>query len=168
MKRRIFTPEFFAISLRSAGIVVLCSIAGLIIGLIVAYRATEVSLSHYAQHLIQYAETFTEEIQSTLDAVNASPYPFCSDEDIARLRTIIYHGHLVKDIGRVRNNILYCTSMSGRLSTPIVKDKPDFISISGKMVWLNRQLSFAAGMYGDITQSGEADFVASQIGRAHV
>ena len=160
--RRIFTMDFFAISIRSAGIVVLCSIIGLIIGCIVAYRSTEVRLSRYDRHLIQYAETFTEEIQTTLDAVNASPFPFCSDEDIARLRTIVYHGHLVKDIGRVRNNMIYCTSMSGRYEQPFVQDQPDFVSQTGKLVWLNRPLHIAPGMLGDITQSGEADFVASR------
>jgi sensor c-di-GMP phosphodiesterase-like protein len=162
MSRNVFTRDFAAISLRSAGIVILCSIIGLVIGCAVASRSTEVRLARYSRHLIAYAETFNAEIQSTLDKVNASPFPFCSDEDIARLRTIVYHGRLVKDIGRVHNNTVYCTSMAGRIANPFIKTPPDFISQSGKLVWLNRPLVIAPGMFGDITQSGEADFVASR------
>jgi hypothetical protein len=71
--------------LRMAGVVLLCAITGSAIGVAVAFRATEVKITRYANRLLQYAETFTNEINTTLDAVNASPYPFCSDEDIARL-----------------------------------------------------------------------------------
>jgi sensor c-di-GMP phosphodiesterase-like protein len=154
--------------LRAVGMAVLCSAAGLAIGLGAAYRATEVKLARYANHMLQYADTFTNEINTTLDAVNASPFPFCSDEDIARLRTIIFHGHLVKDIGRVRDGKIYCTSIRGRFETPIQKDRPDIVTRSGRSIWLNRNLVSAPGMMGDITQSGEADFVAARDAFGHL
>jgi len=154
--------------LRLTGLVLLCAFAGLAIGVAVAFRATQVKVSHYANRLIQYAETFTNEINTTLDEVNASPYAFCSDEDIARLRTLVFHGHLVKDIGRVRNGAIYCNSMNGRFAQPVVKDKPDIVTRSGRSVWLNRPLLSAPGMSGDVTQSGEADFVAAQGAFGHL
>jgi len=148
--------------LRSVGVVLLCALLGLAIGLGAAYQTTEGRLTHYSQRLIRYAETYNAEINSTLDAVNTSPYPFCSDDDIARLRMLVFHGHLVKDIGRVRNGYIYCTSMRGRFEAPIKKDKPDLVTRSGRSIWLNRPLVSAPGMFGDITQSGEADFVAAR------
>jgi sensor c-di-GMP phosphodiesterase-like protein len=154
--------------LRMAGLVVLCAFAGLTIGIGVACRATEMRVARYTNRLLRYAETFTNEINTTLDAVNASPYAFCSDEDIARLRTLVFQGHLVKDIGRVRNGIVYCTSMNGRFAQPVVKDKPDIVTRSGRSVWLNRPLLSAPGMSGDITQSGEADFVAARYAFGHL
>jgi sensor c-di-GMP phosphodiesterase-like protein len=154
--------------LSTAAIVLICALAGLAIGAVVAYRTTELKLSHYASSLVQYSEAFTYEINSTLDAVNASPYPFCSDEDIARLRTLVFRGHLTKDIGRVRDGKLYCTSIYGRLAVPVVKSKPDIVTPSGRKIWLHVPVISAPGMFGDITQSGEADFVAATDAFGHL
>jgi sensor c-di-GMP phosphodiesterase-like protein len=154
--------------LRMTAVALACALAGLVIGLGVAFHATSSRLDRYAAHLLQYAEAFNTEINSTLDAVNASPFPFCSDEDIARLRTLIFHGHLVRVIGRVRNGRLYCTSMTGLLEHPLLLTKPDIVTPSGRSIWLHVPLTSVPGMYGDVTQSGEANFVASVDTFAHL
>jgi sensor c-di-GMP phosphodiesterase-like protein len=144
------------------GIVILCAAMGLAIGVAVACRTTHLKVTRYAHHLLGYAEAFSDEINSTLEEVNASPYPFCSDQDITMLRGLVFRGHLVKEIGRVRNNMLYCTSMNGRFDEPKPTAKPDIVMRSGKTVRLNSPLISAPGVRGDITQSGEADFVAAR------
>jgi sensor c-di-GMP phosphodiesterase-like protein len=149
-------------ALRGIAIVLLCAITGLAIGVMVAFNATERKLDRYATYLLNYAETYNNEILSTLDEVNASPFPFCSDQDIARLRTLVFHGHLVKEIGRVRNNMLYCSSVNGRFDQPVPETKPDIVLRTGRTIWLHAPLITVPGMYGDITQSGEANFVAAQ------
>jgi len=150
------------------GTALLCAFAGLAIGLSVALRSTEHRLIRYDNRLLQYAEGFNTEINTTLDAVNASPFPFCSDEDIARLRTLVFHGHLVKDIGRVRDDKLYCTSVDGRLPHPVQQRKPDIITPSGRKISLNVPLVSAPGLLGDITQNGEANFVAAHDAFGHL
>ena len=154
--------------LRIAGISLACAVAGLAIGLIVAFMVTEKKLDRYAMSMVRYADGYSNEIVSTLDEVNASPYPFCSDEDIARLRNLVFHGHLVKEIGRVRDNMLYCTSINGRFDHPIPETKPDISLPSGRAIWLHSPLITVPGMYGDITQSGEATFVAAQNAFGHL
>ncbi len=151
-----------------AGVVLLCSCVGLAIGIGAAARLTEVRMDRFARHLLQFADGFTDEINSTLDEVNASPYPLCSDEDIARLRRIVFHRRLVKDIGRLREDVLYCTSMTGRLDHPVSQPAPDIITLSGRRVRLNVPLVSAPGMTGDVTQSGNADFVAARDTFAHL
>jgi sensor c-di-GMP phosphodiesterase-like protein len=158
----LFIRRYAVAVLHVAGIILLCSLIGLAIGVGVALKSTDAKLDRYAQGLIQYAEAYNSEINSTLDEVNNSPYPFCSDEDISRLRDLVFHGHLVKEIGRVRDNLLYCTSVYGRLEHPIPETKPSIVMRSGRAVWLNSPLITVPGMYGDITQSGEADFIAAQ------
>jgi sensor c-di-GMP phosphodiesterase-like protein len=155
-------------ALRGVGIVLLCAVAGLAIGLTVALKATERKLDRYARELVRYADAYSDEIVTTLDKVNASPFPFCSDEDIARLRTLVFHGHLVKEIGRVRNNLLYCSSVNGRFDQPIPERKPDLVLRSGRAIWLHIPLVSVPGMYGDITQTGEATFVAAQDAFGHL
>ena len=150
------------------GIVLLCAFAGLAVGATVAFKVTEKKLDRYARSLVRYADAYSDEIISTLDEVNASPFPFCSDEDIARLRTLVFHGHLVKEIGRARNDMLYCSSITGRFDHPLPEDKPDIVLHSGRKIWLHSPLITVPGMYGDITQSGEATFVAAQNAFGHL
>jgi sensor c-di-GMP phosphodiesterase-like protein len=159
---KISARVYASFALRGVGIVLLCAVAGLAIGLMVALKTTERKLDRYAKELVRYADAYSDEIITTLDAVNASPYPFCSDEDISRLRTLVFHGHLVKEIGRVQNNLLYCSSVTGRFDHPIPERKPDLVLHSGRAIWLHMPLVTVPGMYGDITQSGEATFVAAQ------
>ncbi|WP_263359141.1 EAL domain-containing protein [Acidicapsa ligni] len=154
--------------LHTVGVTLLCAAIGLVIGSVVAFKVTEVRLARYATHLIAHAEAFMNEINTTLDSVNASPYPFCSDEDISRLRTLVFNGHLVKDIGRVRDGYIYCTSMRGRISPPIKKSKPAIVTPSGRSIWLNTPILGTSGMTADITESGEADFVASREAFEHL
>lgn len=150
------------VALRGLAILMACTLTGLLAGGVIAFKSTEMKLDHYARQLIAYAEAYNREITATLDRVNASPYPFCSDQDIDRLRELVYRGHVVKDIGRVHNSMLYCTSVNGRLDHPVEETPADLVTPSGKSIWLNAPLFSVPGMRGDITQYGEAEFVAVQ------
>jgi sensor c-di-GMP phosphodiesterase-like protein len=151
-----------SVALRGVAVLGACALTGLLVGAGIALKSTELKLDHYAKQLIAYAEAYNSEITSTLDKVNASPYPFCSDQDIDRLRELVYRGHIVKEIGRVRNNMLYCTSVNGRLEHPVEETPADLVTPSGRSIWLDTPLFSVPGMRGDITQYGEADFVAAQ------
>lgn len=111
------------VALRSIAELAACTLAGLLVGFVAAFESTEMKLDHYARQLIAYAEAYNSEITATLDQVNASPYPFCSDQDVNRLRDLVYHGHVVKEIGRVRDSTVYCSSVKGRLDHP-QKNRP--------------------------------------------
>lgn len=150
------------VAMRGLAVFTACALAGLLVGVVIAGKSTELKLDHYAKQLIAYAEAYNSEITATLDKVNASPYPFCSDQDIDRLRELVYRGHIVKEIGRVRNNMLYCTSVNGRLDHPVQETPADLVTPSGRSIWLDAPLFTVPGMRGDITQYGEADFVAAQ------
>jgi sensor c-di-GMP phosphodiesterase-like protein len=148
------------VALQGLAVLTACALAGLLVGAVVAFRSTDLKLDHYARQLIAYAEAYNTEITATLDQVNASPYPFCSDQDIERLRELVYRGHVVKEIGRVRDNMVYCSSVNGRLDRPVKETPADLVTPSGKSIWLNTPLFSIPGMRGDITQYGEAQFVA--------
>ena len=154
--------KYAAPALRLVGIALLCAIAGLAIGVGTAAKITERRLVHYARSLLNYADAYTAEIDSTLSKVNASPYPFCSDEDVAFLRRLVFEGHLVKAIGRLRGDDLYCTSVKGRLEEPVARIDPTIVLPSGRRVWINSPLVTIPGTYADITRWGDANFVAEQ------
>jgi sensor c-di-GMP phosphodiesterase-like protein len=168
IRMKFISKESARMTAEILAVILACSAAGLAIGIAVAFRATQLKVTHYTQRLIDYADDYTREVSDTLDEVNASPFPFCSDEDIGRLRKIVFHGHLVKDIDRIRDGMVYCSSISGRLATPFKRDKPNFVARSGRAVWLNRPIVNVPGEFGDTTQSGEADFVAATDTFAHL
>jgi sensor c-di-GMP phosphodiesterase-like protein len=156
------TKKRLSSALRLAAILSACALAGLAVGLSVAFKATTRKLDRYATSILQYADAYSDEIVSTLDQVNASPFPFCSDQDIARLRSLAFQGHLVKEIGRVRDKALYCTSVNGRLDHPIPEGTPDIVLASGRTISLHRLLETVPGMYGDITHYRGASFISAQ------
>jgi len=166
VKRRF--RKFVAPAIRLVATVLVCALTGLAIGIGTAAKATERRLARYARSLLDYADAYSAEINSTLDKVNASPYPFCSDADIALLRRLVFEGHLVKEIGRMRGDSLYCTSVTGRFEKPFFRSLPDIVTPSGRSIWLNAPLVTVPGMYADITRSGEASFVALQGAFSHL
>ena len=165
---RVRLRRYAAPILRLIGIALVCALAGLAIGAGVAAKATERRLARYARSLLDYAEAYNAEINATLDRVNASPFPFCSDQDIALLRNLVFEGRLVKEIGRMRGNELYCTSVGGRLEHPVTATPANIVTPSGRSIWLHLPLLTVPGMYADITRSGEATFVAAQGSFSHL
>ena len=154
------STKYAKATFRLAGIVLLCAMAGLTVGVGTAAKVVERRLDRYARSLLSYTDAYAREIDSTLDQVNASPYPFCSDEDIALLRSLVFEGHLVKAIGRMRGETLYCTSVTGRLAEPVSARPADITTPSGRSMWLNSPLVAVPGMYVDVIRSGEATFIA--------
>ena len=49
---------------------------------------------------------------------------FCSDDELAAMRGFVYSAAFVKDVGRVRDGMLYCTSTLGRLPRPVPMPAP--------------------------------------------
>jgi len=149
------------VTFQVAGVVGLCTLAGLVVGLVVALNASNRKMDRYAKRVLRYTDSYTDEIVSTLDKVNGSPYKFCSSEDVALLRTLVFNGHLVKEIARVRNGEIYCTSINGRLADPIPQPPPTLVVHSGRKIWLNITLASIPGVHMDITGTENADFMAS-------
>jgi len=153
--------QFALTALRVAGAMALCVVAGLAVGLVVALNAANRKMDRYAHSILAYSDGYSDEIVSTLDRVNASPFPFCSDQDIALLRELVFRGHLLKEIARVKDGFLHCTSINGRLANPLPETKPDLVMPSGRTVWLNVPLQTVPGMHADITGAGAAVFIAA-------
>ena len=140
--------------------VLLCTCASLAVGVAVGTHATFARLERYAHRLLSFAEAYNREIASTRLAVDASPYPFCSADDITRLRHLVFEAHIIKDIGRIRDGKLTCTSTLGLLPAPLAQPSASIVTPSGISIYLNRPLLAAPGLFGDITRSGLVNFVA--------
>ncbi len=78
------------------------------------------------------SDTYAHEVHRTLDAVNASRYPHCSEKDMELLSHLLDTSLFLKEIGRVRDNRIVCSTMleRKRLSNTELP-KPDSIGTDG-------------------------------------
>lgn len=111
------------------------TLVGYLVGCAVALRLAESSLKGYATQTIREAEASSAESRGLLATMNASPYPFCSDAEVAWFRTLIYNSENLKDAGRMHNGKIQCSATLGRLNKPIQAPAPDFSQQDGTKVY---------------------------------
>jgi sensor c-di-GMP phosphodiesterase-like protein len=71
-------------------------------------------LAHEAARVMSESDTYALEVHRTLDAVNASRYPYCSEEDMELLSHLLDTSRFLKEIGRIHDNKIVCSTMLGR------------------------------------------------------
>ncbi|MGA2084058.1 MAG: EAL domain-containing protein [Terracidiphilus sp.] len=113
-------------------------LAGGWVGREIALRLSAGSLSREAALAISETNTYAHDDHAALDAMNASRYPYCSVEDMKLLHYLLYHSIFLKEIGRIRDNKIVCSTTLGRehLSSTELP-KPDAIGTDGVKVYRN-------------------------------
>jgi len=114
-------------------------------------RAGEAELARYAHNLEQNANGLAAEVRTTVDSVREDKLPFCSDEELAHLRAIVYNSAQIKDIGRNRDGHLYCTAGMGKLASPPPLH-PAPIVIRGMNIFLDLPLLISPSTTGFIVE----------------
>jgi sensor c-di-GMP phosphodiesterase-like protein len=109
-----------ALSLATAG----GAAAGYLLGRLHTKQVTEAALVQDALQIQGFTYTLVDESRSLLNAMNASPYPYCSDAELAYFREMIYHAVSLRDAGRMRDGKLQCSALFGRDKLPNTQFKP--------------------------------------------
>lgn len=94
-------------------------VAILPIALALALRQGEHDLGAYAARILHVEELTAQETRAALAAVAGDHQAFCSDAELAVMRDFVFHATFVRDIGRVKDGNLVCTSVQGRLREPM-------------------------------------------------
>lgn len=81
-------------------------------------RMAQEALLHYGQSILRVAQSSAVEAAAAVRQFSDDGMPFCSDGEIAAMRRFVYNAAFVRDVGRERGGLLYCTSGLGRLSKP--------------------------------------------------
>jgi sensor c-di-GMP phosphodiesterase-like protein len=162
LKQRVF------ITLAAATIAAACGIvAGDLLGSAVTLRLTESRLRQQAAQAIADSEVSSQESRTLLATMNASPYPYCSDAEIAYFRKLVFASEYLHEAGRMRNGIIDCSATLGRLATPPPQVVPDFYQGDGIDVYSNFAL-FKVGPWRVIgLQQGDSYVVFSPFVEAH-
>jgi sensor c-di-GMP phosphodiesterase-like protein len=120
----------------------LCGLlAGYWIGRPLMLRQAAGRLSYEAARAISEGDTYARDIHDALDAMNASRYASCSEEDMGLLRHLLYTSRFLKELGRIRDNKIVCSTTMGRKHPSGVElPKPDSIGTDGVMAYRNNPL----------------------------
>ena len=117
-------------------------------------------LQQYASRALRNVEAIARELRSTHDAVLAARLPFCSDQELAFMRRIVFYSATIKDIGRDKNGFLYCTTTMGRLASPLPVSQPDANDEDVKFYALT-PLAIAPDASGLVAELGGVSFAAN-------
>ncbi len=111
-------------------------LAGYWVGREITLGLTAKGLHHDATRAIAESDMYAHDVHGVLDAMNTSRYPYCSDGDMEYLHDLLYHSIFLKEIGRIRDNRIACSTTLGRehLSSTELP-KPDSIGTDGVKVY---------------------------------
>jgi sensor c-di-GMP phosphodiesterase-like protein len=113
------------------------TLAGYALGRALVLRHVQNKLDQYAIRIRREGETSTAESRALLATVNASPYPYCSDEEIAWIRKLVFQSEYLKDGGHMRDGRIDCSATLGRSVEPGTQYKPAFSRRDSTRVYLN-------------------------------
>ncbi len=118
-------------------------------------------LTGFASQFLDKDDRVAQDIATTLDANNHSPYPFCSEADMEWMRELLFKSPYLKDVGRVRDGVFYCSAVAGKLSTPMPFIAEKVIRFPAREVYFGAQLYMAKGYKAEIVSEGISDVVVS-------
>jgi sensor c-di-GMP phosphodiesterase-like protein len=113
----------------------------------------------YALNLLQRAEILAHETDQSLEEANASPGQPCSSNDLEYIRQITFKYWFIKDIGRIIDGRLTCTSFRGVLASPSIASSPDLIIANGLKIWANIRLPLAPSVNSVLVETGKTNIV---------
>ena len=108
---------------------------GLIVGRALALRHTSARLDQFANQVKGEAESSSAESRRILAQLNASPYPRCSEADIAYARRAVFQSQYLKDAGRMHDGVIACSATLGRMDGQSAHYDPLFARKDGTRVY---------------------------------
>ena len=167
MKRTLKQRIVFALILTIIGAV--CgTLAGYPLGRAFVLRLAEGRLQHYAMQLVGAGEASTREAHSLLATLNASPFPYCSDAEIAYFRDLIFQMEYLRDAGRIRDGNIDCSASKGRPAQPLKLPAPEYTQQDGTKLFGNLTPPGTDNVRRLGLQQGESYVVLSSYILAHL
>jgi sensor c-di-GMP phosphodiesterase-like protein len=111
--------------------------AGFVLGCTIALYQAENWLDRYATLVATQQNASSAEAMQVLAAMKDSPYPFCSDPEIANFRELVFRSEHLKDAGRISGGTINCSATSERPLQSAWKFKPEFSQRDGSIAYSN-------------------------------
>ena len=131
LKQRVVVSLTATVAATACGLLI-----GYWIGRAITLRLTAGRLSREAARAISESDTYAYDVHAALDAMYVSDYAYCSEQDMEFLHHLLYDSIFLKEIGRIRDNKIACSTTQGRehLSSAELP-KPEGIGTDGVKVY---------------------------------
>ncbi|MBQ0709600.1 EAL domain-containing protein [Ochrobactrum sp. AP1BH01-1] len=114
----------------------------------------------YMSALLLHTNRLAVSARETIEAANRSPYEMCSSQDMAYLRKLVFSAYHVKDIGRLRDDRLMCSTLLSDVHEHSKRSPADVHLSDGTYVYGERPL-ITPGSRGFVIGRGTANVVLS-------
>jgi sensor c-di-GMP phosphodiesterase-like protein len=109
--------------------------AGFLLGSGLALRQAIYRLEQDTGRLIAEENASLKETYATMKKMSSSPYPYCSEAEIAYFRKLLYQTDYLADGGRMHDGIIDCSVTLGKADLPREPMKPAFTMSGGSKVY---------------------------------
>ena len=135
------------------------ALGGYLLGRATTLSQMEARLIQYSNRMLSEGDAGTAESRKVLAEINASPYAFCSDDEVAYLRGLVFRAEYLKDAGRMRDGRIECSATLSHVPVSQLRLRPDFMQIDGTVLYEDLPM-FRIGNRSAITvQSGDSYIV---------
>ncbi|MGD0939079.1 MAG: EAL domain-containing protein [Terracidiphilus sp.] len=108
---------------------------GFLLGGGLAVRQAIHQLRRDADRLIAEENATLKETFSTMGKMSSSPYPYCSEAEVAYFRKLIFQTDYLADAGRIRDGVIDCSATLEKADLPREPMKPAFVMPGGAKVY---------------------------------
>ena len=127
-------------------------------GRLVQLNTGRAMLESYSVRLLSQIEQVVRETRDADNVVLNDQLPFCSDQELSYLRKWVFNAAHVRDMGRVKDGHLYCTTALGRLNPPLATSPGDIV-INGRKLFASSPLLINPQARGIIIESNGVTIV---------
>jgi sensor c-di-GMP phosphodiesterase-like protein len=135
MKRTL--KQRVVVSLTATILAACCGVgAGYMLGGGLALRQARHQIQEDATRLMAEETATLVEAYGTIEKMHASPYPYCSADEIGYFRKLLFQTDYLSDAGRMHNGMIDCSSKLGQEDLPREPLKPVVIMGSGGRIYV--------------------------------
>jgi sensor c-di-GMP phosphodiesterase-like protein len=120
LKKRVLIGQAAAIALTACGLV-----TGYLLGCGFSLQLAEGWLDQTSKLMASQNDASFLDARNLLATVKDSPYPYCSEAEIAWFRNLVFRSEFLKDAGRMRGGRIECSATMGHPQHPIGNFKPN-------------------------------------------
>jgi sensor c-di-GMP phosphodiesterase-like protein len=91
----------------------------------------EVRLVDQATRSLEAADAYGTDVRKSLAAMNASPFPYCSDSELTYFRHILFNSRYLREGGRMTGGRIDCSTTLARNELPVEQFKPVYAGGDG-------------------------------------
>ena len=114
----------------------LSACAGILAGRALALREAMAWLGLNAASAGQTLDSYASETRHLLAVMNASPFAFCSENELGYFRRMLYQSSFVREGGRMRNGRIACSAVVGRTALTGAVMNPGLLEPDGaRLYW---------------------------------